>query len=93
VDGSGTADRTPTVKPYQFSNVGSVQEILSKFPQNSMLPLPSFPDTVLPATVIANFGIHCLDHQLQRWVFAHAAYGAVSSQLKSCQERQILHLA
>src|ERR1700684_1238703 len=53
VDGSGTEDCTPTVKPYQFSKAGLVHVIESNVPKNSMLPLPSLPDTTLPATVMA----------------------------------------
>ena len=53
VDGSGTAPATvPTVKPYQFSEVGLFQLIEDTVPRNWIVPFPSTPKTVLPIEVI-----------------------------------------
>jgi len=41
--GTGATDWKPTSKPYQFSNVGFVQEIELKVPVNITVPFASRP--------------------------------------------------
>src|SRR5690348_11856292 len=45
---------TPTSKPYQYSYLGFVHEMLSNVPLNITVPFPSLPDTTLPLTLIAD---------------------------------------